>query len=138
MLFPIFYVFSFLVTINNNLNGVILWSNPGVAIGTEFAAQTVTLSDDISNYAYYEIEYCRSLSSSTNRLTRYKTGKIPVGAHTRLQLFSSYFFDRFVHKPSGNTLEFTDAGRYESYGSNTVTVYNTICVPIYVIGYKTL
>lgn len=123
-------------TINNNLKGVILWTNPNGAV--EFAAQSIELSDDISNYAYYEIEYARAYNSSSGRSTRYKTGKIPIAARTSLQLFTYYNFERPVGIPSTNTIRFEDAIKYETYGDSKGTTYNTVCIPARVIGYKTL
>ena len=47
-----------------------LWTNPSPS--SDFAAQTITLSDDMDNYEYIKIKYCFSASYNTgNYLSDY-------------------------------------------------------------------
>lgn len=119
-----------------NREGTVLWTNPDST--AEFGAQTITLSEDISNYEYYDIEYCYASSSSTNRSVRFKTGKISRNARTRLMTHAQYNFTRQINAPSGTSMEIADCNRYSSYGSAETEITNTVLVPIRVIGYKNL
>ena len=106
------------------LKRVTLWTNP--APTTSFSGQTVTLSDSLSNYDFYEILY-EQTTSSTRTMT---TGKLPVGSGTILHwVTASTYYRPTAETVSGSTLTFEDA-REDS------TVNNITTIPVKIIGYK--
>lgn len=117
-----------------NLIAVSLWNTQDSS--AQFSAQTISLSDDISNYSYYEITYARGNSSSTNRNIKYSTGKITSSSRTRLQISERYNYFRQISIPSGTSLEISDCSYFENYGTETTVVNNDWIIPISVLGYK--
>lgn len=116
--------------INENTNEItklkrkILWTNPGPT--SSFSAQTITLSESLDNYEYYEILFKQT---NTNDRTM-TTGKIPVGYGTILSWNTSINMYRpTATTVSGNTISFED-------GKTTNGVDNSTTIPIKVIGYK--
>lgn len=106
------------------LKRVTLWTNP--APTTSFNAQTVNLSDSLSNYDFYEILY-EQTTLSTRTMT---TGKIPVGSGTILHwVTTSTYFRPTTETVSGSTLTFEDA-------HEGATVNNITTIPVKIIGYK--
>ena len=122
--------------IDSDMGGVVLWQTSDLSV--EFAGQTITLSDDISNYSYYEIEYCRASSTSTNRSLRFKTGKIITSSRTRLSIADAYNHFRQISVPSGTSMEISDSNYFTTYGTVDTAVDNTWLIPVRVIGYKKL
>lgn len=117
------------------LDGVELWENPSIT--SEFPAQTITLSEDISNYQNYEIEYVYSNSNAENRRTRQRTSKTYRLNGTFLNVSTRYNYYRSISAPSGNSLSIGDCMRYETYGdSNSTIISNGALVPWKVRGYK--
>ena len=108
----------------------VLWNNPNAT--TSFAAQTVTLNDNIENYKYYEIVY--KFQSATARYM--STGKIPVPLTTTIMMLSYYNFRRSTSSMSGKSFEFTGAGYYATYGNTTETASNDYIIPYKILGYK--
>jgi len=116
----------------NDLFGKILWKNNSPS--SNFVNSVITLNSD--DYDEYEIIY-----SSTNSDTMVKsTGRIPKGYSTTLSMSfgtgSAGPYIRFRHCTyEGITkLHFTEG--VVAYNS-TRPVDNTVCIPLYVIGYKT-
>lgn len=111
------------VNIDELINGVILWENSDPT--SSFGAQTIYLSDNFSNYGYYEIIF-RQLTT-TDRT--FSTGKIIVGTATILNFFASNFLYRVVDSVGANSITFNSA-----YSNNSIE--NRAIIPLKVIGYK--
>ena len=107
--------------INNDLikTRTILWTNSSPT--SSFSNQTITLSESLDNYEYYEILF-RQNTSSARLMT---TGKIPVGYGTILNAYSTNF------RPTGTTVSGTSI-----YFENANASDNGYVIPLYVIGYK--
>ena len=119
-------------SINNSLNGLIattLWTNASPT--SAFVAQTVSLSDNISHYKYYEIIDL----GANNQTHAYSTGRIPINYVTRLGITSALAIYREVTSISGTNIVFALAKSYSVYGDGESTS-SANAVPIEVIGYK--
>ena len=116
--------------------GEVLWTNGGVS--AEFPEQTVTLSKDISNFNYYEVEYALKNSNTSDRAVRFKTGKIPKSAKTQLCVYKNIMYVRAVSAPSGTSILFGNSIPYSVYGVSSSDMDNTCAVPVRVIGYYSL
>lgn len=104
--------------------GKTIWTNSNPT--TNFAAQTIQLSESLNNYEYYEILF----RQSTNDGRIMSTGKIPVGNGTILHWnTANNFFRPTGTAVSGNTITFEN-GRMGNNNDNSFTI------PLYVIGYK--
>lgn len=108
----------------------VLWTNSSPL--SEFAAQSITLSDSIANYKYYEIIYRHGTWTTKHS----STGKIPSNFDTELRYQSSYLFKRPVANISGTSVEFNDAIYYATYGNSTETTSNAMVIPYQILGYK--
>lgn len=105
--------------------GTLLWTNSSPT--SNFAAQTITLNENLSGYDFYEILFRQG--TTTARIMT--TGKIPVGYGTILQWNTSNNFWRPTDEVvSGTTITF-EANRMGNNEDNSFTI------PMYVIGYKT-
>lgn len=112
--------------INNDLIklGKKIWTNPNPT--SNFGAQTITLSESLDNYEYYEILF----RQTTNTARIMSTGRIPVGNGTILFWCTSYIFWRPTDiTVSGSSISF-EKGRKNNGDDNTATI------PMYVIAYK--
>ena len=116
--------------INENTNEItkikrkILWTNTNPT--NIFASQTITLSESLDNYEYYEILF-KQTNINARTMT---TGKIPVGYGTILSWNTSINMYRPTETTvSGNTISFED-------GKTTNGVDNSTTIPIKVIGHK--
>lgn len=116
--------------INENTNEItklkrkILWTNSSPT--SSFSAQTITLSESLDNYNYYEILF-RQSNTSARIIT---SGKIPVGYGTILSWNTTINMYRPTGTTvSGNTISFED-------GKTTNGTDNTTTIPLYVIGYN--
>lgn len=114
--------------------GVELWENKSTT--SDFTTQTITLSDSINNYSFYEIEYIISNSNSSNRNTRSRTSKITKSRSTILNLATRYNYTRDISAPSGNTMVIGDCLRYTTYGTDTTALANGALIPYKVRAYK--
>ena len=121
---------------------VVAWTNPNPS--SSFAAQTITLSEDMSNYDYYEIIF-NQVSSATVYMS---SGKVPVGEGCRLQGIAIVTSGtvglrarmRDVTYTSSTQLTFDAGAQYthnasSSTGSVSATT-NTVNVPYQVLLYK--
>jgi len=118
--------------INNHFEGTILWTN--LSPTSDFAGQEITLSDNLSNYSYYEILYLFS-KNDNYELT---TGKIETNRLAFLQTLSSrggnlVGYRRLPSAINNNKITFGGGSVISSSGT---TEDNSICIPIYIIGYK--
>ena len=109
-------------------NGVVLWNNSNPT--SSFAGQTVTLSETIENYNYYEVVFL--VATNEPRINR--TGKILKTYSTRLQSSSTNIRYRNVEVPSGTSLQFGVGNLIATYG--TTSTDNTMIIPLEIIGYK--
>lgn len=106
-----------------------LWENPSPT--SEFAGQTITLSDDITNYRYYEVIY--RLSTGTAYI--FNTGKIPVGSLTALLSAYNKNYKRVISAISGTSVTFGNGQNYSTYGGST-TDSNSYLIPVEILAYK--
>lgn len=109
---------------NFQLKGTILWENLDTT--SSFSAQTVTLSESLSNYDKYEIIFKQGSGSSDLRVL--STGIIPTLYGTILSYAVNNRY-RLVDVPNGNQITFQN-------GMNNNSADNTKCLPLYIIGYK--
>lgn len=109
---------------------VVLWTNASPT--SDFATQTITLSDDITTYSYYEVLYYLS----TNNTETFNSGKIPISKDTRISVPRHYIGYRTVQPKTALTMMFSNHSQFTTYGSSTVTNTNSICIPYQVLGYK--
>lgn len=108
---------------------VVLWANSSPS--TAFATQTITLSDDIENYNYYQVIY-RIYYNSTGLAT---TGRLLVDK-TTLFCNDQYNRGRNISQIGGTSLKFGDCYYYATYGNATASTNNNYIIPVQVIGYK--
>lgn len=108
----------------SGIKGTLLWTNPSPT--SSFASQSISLSESLENYNFYEIIYKQG--NDTNRCL--SSGKIPVGYGTILNYSVNTIRYRTTQESlTGSSITFSDG----SVGGNT---NNTTCIPLYVIGYK--
>lgn len=108
---------------------VVLWENNSPS--SNFASQTITLNDNISNYEYYEIIY--QLATSGN--VAINTGKIPTNLGCYMLSISNYMRRRTTGTPSGTSLQINDCYFNNTYGT-AGTVQNDNLIPYQILGYK--
>lgn len=114
----------------NRTRASIIWTNPNP--GDSFSAQTTSLNESLDNYDEYEI---LSLQSTTNSRLM-SSGRIPVGNGTILGMVTSFpTFRPTSVSVSGSTISFEDTKTMTGFG--TVSVDNSLLIPMYIIGYKT-
>lgn len=113
---------------------VVLWSNPSPR--TQFASQTITLNDNISNYKYIDFIYYDDVDANniyTNRIYFYQT-------KARLTAFifysnNLYFRQRAIQKSNDTQIAINDNQQF--YINNpATTTQNNGCIPHQIIGYK--
>ena len=110
----------------------VLWTNSSVS--SSFAAQSIALSQDISNFTYYEIIYIWSASGSPLRCV--STGRIPTNRGAIISISTTRNYIRTSDAPSGTSLTFNAAQYYNTYGGSGTTTSNGNCVPYKVLGWK--
>ena len=114
----------------NSLQPTVLWTNDSPT--SSFAAQTITLNDDISNYNYYEIIYRQTSGVGIY----YSTGKIISGQVCKMMLFAATIYTRTLQDISGTSCQIGNCANYTTYGSSTSSTVNDVCIPIQILGYK--
>lgn len=112
--------------ISSHMEATTLWSNSSSA--SSFAAQTISLSENILNYDFAWIQFRSKTTSSA-----YTSIFVPTSALALINIGYSFFGGTLTsrgvsYSNSGNSLTFTDA-------SNTA-VDNTLVIPNRIIGYK--
>lgn len=110
----------------------ILWTNPNPK--KQFDEQTITLNSD--DYDAYSIIF----NEHTTEDLYYNNGLIPIGHGCRLEggyggAGGSATRSRQVDFTNNTRLTF-QIGKI-GIGTTAATTDNTVCVPIYIIGYKT-
>ena len=108
----------------------VLWTNSSPT--SEFAGQSITLSDSIDNYKYYEVIYRQS--TGTARVA--STGRLPAPQLTEIRTNSVTNQRRIITALSGTTMTFGSASYYATYGSGTDTYSNVYIIPYQILGYK--
>ena len=114
--------------LSNKIEGTVLWSNSNLT--TNFSSQTITLSDSLNNYDFYEIIY----KQNTTAQRMMSTGKIPSTYGTILNTTIGYIHFRPVNYASTTTLEIANNMSVMTLG--TTTTDNSFNIPYKVIGYK--
>lgn len=113
---------------------VLLWTNPSPR--TQFAGQTITLNDNMSNYKFIDFIYYDDVDANTihtNRIYDYQT-------KARLTAFifysnNLYFRQRVIQKSNDTQIAINDNQQF--YINNpTTTTQNNGCIPHQIIGYK--
>ena len=105
----------------------VLWTNPSPT--ADFAAQTITLSDSISNYKYIGIKYCfNKTNTSIIDTAIYKTEEMRASTtdsgtdHNAimlgLQTSNNYSFSRVVGYVSDTSIKFTTGYRLNAASSS--------------------
>lgn len=112
-----------------------LWTNNSPS--SSFGNQSITLSDDLSNYKRIEVIATITTSDMTYRTT---TGMIQLGGKYPLQAMTAGVpMWRSVNTEavsSGTSLGFGSANWFSSYNSTSVSSSNNYLIPLQVIGYK--
>jgi len=115
---------------------VVLWENQSPS--ASFAAQTITLSDDVENYDYIGVIFAYGSSSANARKYFLPMVMIPtngaMGATICLSTYRNY--RRNITNVSGKSVTFDDGTYYATYGTNTATTGNTYIIPRLIIGFK--
>jgi hypothetical protein len=116
------------------LQPTVLWTNPSPS--ASFAAQTITLSDALSGYTYYELIY-KSTASSNNFGS---TGLLPIDCDAQLSRTharnSVRGYTLGTNMGNAYKISINDAVQFTNYGNTTTTTQNTYLVPYQVIGFK--
>lgn len=112
----------------------VLWTNPSPR--TQFAGQTITLNDNMSNYKFIDFIYYDDVDANTihtNRIYDYQT-------KARLTAFifysnNLYFRQREIQKSNDTQIAINNNQQF--YINNpTTTTQNNGCIPHQIIGYK--
>lgn len=109
----------------------VLWTNTNMT--SNFATQTITLSDSIENYDFYEIVY--KVEKGTDMYV--SSGKTPTNLTNKTSCtYAGYLIFREIFTISGTSLTFNNGCYYNQYGSDTYSSANNYLIPYKVIGYK--
>ena len=124
------------------MSETVLWTNPSPT--STFAGQTVTLSDNISNYKYIAIEVRWNNSTATSIKYIYDTAELPncVGGKTSeypIPYFGIFYNGTtFYYRPctyvSDTQIAFGNG--YYNTASAKPTLNNTAIIPVKIIGLK--
>ena len=122
----------------------VLWTNPNPTSSSGFAAQTVTLSDSISNYDYIYVTwgYNSSYTGTSNKnyysVSDFKN--LTLGGGTRhfigqggAQDTSNNTYTREIYYVSDTSIGFT-----VGYGVNRVQSVANVIIPLSIIGIKNM
>lgn len=117
-----------------------LWTNS--APTSDFAGQTVTLSDNISNYKYIAIKFkaAKALTDTIKTIVSIEDLAKLVGGANSLQVRlggvnnnASYSYSRSFYKASDTTISISGA-----YASNTQASANSMAIPLEILGLNEL
>lgn len=111
-----------------------LWENPSPS--STFAAQTITLSDDVNNYDFIGIISAQG-SGSTGRTRLLPMILWPVGS-TTIAYMNVGTYRNYVREFtfSDNTISVAGCSYFGTYGSSTTTPDNASLIPRYIYGFK--
>lgn len=107
-----------------------LWANSDIT--QNFAAQSVTLAKDISNYRFYFI----TAVENTEKTAIYSTGLIPVGNTCQIVIPTTFIGYRDVTSISGTSCTFDKGKLRTSYGQSTGADHNETIIPVKIYGVK--
>ena len=117
--------------VSKGLVAVELWKNPDATV--QFIQQTITLSDDIENYNFYEVEYNLACTSSSNRAIRFKTSKTYRTNRALLNVAYNKNYNRVVLAPSGKSMTIEGCRFFNDDGSTSLN--NEVLIPVRVSAY---
>ena len=113
----------------------LLWTNPDPTV--EFAAQTVTLSGDLSDYEYVKVGYGISRVDTVERFDIVYRHQLPTGISTAETFVAglayratSYYYVRAYGAPTDTSIVFSDSIRQ-------TTKLNTSLIPWHIYGVNT-
>jgi len=122
--------------------GKVLWKNNDIT--SEFAAQTVELSDDLENYDYVKIFFQTSYSKETDVVANqfFSVESLVIDKKISTSLKTSWYLSGWDGHPlmyrivngEKNKVYFND-GYTTGSGSNN-GINNTVAIPCNIIGYK--
>lgn len=118
---------SSLVNAINSTLPKVLWENSNTT--TNFAAQTVTLSEPIENFRYYIILF-RHATDNTFLISN--TSKVGYGMRVHADGWA-LMNHRDVTSISGTSCTFSDNKEFPTYGGNDRTANNRL-IPFQIIG----
>lgn len=114
----------------------LLWVNESPS--RSFAAQTITLAEDVSNFDFIGVIFAVGSASAENRKNILPMLMMPVssamGARMNVAIYRNYV--RNITSVSGTSMTFAEGGYYAAYGTNTMTPGNTYVIPRIVLGFK--
>ena len=108
-----------------------LYTNNELNEQSSFDKQTITLTDDITKFKYYECIYV----DQKDVMFYQTTGLLPVSLKARLSGGSNVHSHRDIIEIQGNKVTFDNAIYYTSYNGYT-SVDNVMCIPYQIIGFK--
>lgn len=119
-----------------------LWTNPNPTASAGFAAQNVTLSDDVSNYDYIEFEFFQNVSKrddivivafSPEQLKNKYIGSNWYGSSATI-FAGNYYYTRYIRYDSETSM-YISSGLKAKSGSSGSTFANSI-IPNKIYGIK--
>jgi len=117
---------------NEHYGGTVLWENQSPT--SAFTSNSINLATN--NCDFFEVIYATNLSETNETAI---TGRIPFGK--RIRMFYGYtsmsgigIGQRVITASSNTSLTLEDGNTQVAGGNRTTN--NSICVPLYVIGYK--
>lgn len=113
-----------------NITGEILWSDTN--FGDSFEAQTITLSS--SDYDMLEVIYTAAYNIPNYDSVRFLKGQGALMTNLSISASSLTAFTRGIVYDSATSLRFGSGFTRSSAGNNQ---NDGVCIPVYVIGYKT-
>ena len=119
---------SSLVDAINSTVPKVLWQNNNTT--TNFAAQTVTLSEPIENFRYYTAIFIHATDNTFSISTTAK-----VGYNARVSAPGAALMNnRSITNISGTSCTFSDNKEYPTYGGSDRTANNRL-IPFQIIGH---
>lgn len=118
--------------INNNFQtkATLLWTNSNPS--SSFSTQTITLSS--SDYDVLEVYYKEATNTGTMTSTKLIKLNNSILAIPTLNGLKLAMFTRNLSFTNATTIKFYDGWKR---GSDINIVDNTVCIPLYIVGYKT-
>lgn len=118
----------------NNIKGKILWTNPNP--NNSFSQQLITIST-LPDYDEFEVFYYDSISRKAVSSTKFLNGKLvnmmaifQWGDHGNMG-------NRNIIWNTDTVLQFNDAVTVIVKDAFSRTADNSLCIPLYIVGYKT-
>lgn len=121
-----------------------LWTNPNPTASAGFAAQNVTLSDDVSNYDYIEFEFFQNVSKrddivivafSPEQLKNKYIGSNWYGSSATI-FAGNYYYTRYIRYDSETSMYISSGLKAKSGSSGSTFATSIIPNKIYGIKYE--